>query len=139
MTPNRAANTGSAASAGSGASPTGPDGAAPAHSPHGRALVNLAAVVIMLAAAGATHGAVFGDSSGYIAVGGGIALGTAIAAAAAHWRWSAFETGLAGVVGYLLAGGPIALPSTTTSGVIPTLSTLQGLIIGAVQAWKDVG
>lgn len=100
--------------------------------------VSLAAVVLLLAAAAATHGAVFGGTPGYVAVAGGTAVGTAVAVAGARWHWNPFETVLAGVVTYLLAGGALALPSTTTAHVVPTLATLQGLVIGAVQAWKDL-
>ena len=88
--------------------------------------VSLGAVVLLLGAAGATHGAVFGDTSGYTAVAGGIALGSLIGLAGARWRWSLLETLLATTLTYLLAGGALALPATTTSRLVPTLATLQG-------------
>ena len=100
--------------------------------------VSLGAVVLLLGAAGATHGAVFGDTSGYTAVAGGIALGSLIGLAGARWRWSLLETLLATTLTYLLAGGALALPATTTSRLVPTLATLQGLVTGAVEAWKDL-
>ena len=72
--------------------------------------VSLGAVVLLLGAAGATHGAVFGDTSGYTAVAGGIALGSLIGLAGARWRWSLLETLLATTLTYLLGGGALACP-----------------------------
>lgn len=83
--------------------------------------VSLGAVVLLLGAAGATHGAVFGDTSGYTAVAGGIALGSLIGLAGARWRWSLLETLLATTLTYLLAGGALALPATTTSRLVLSL------------------
>ena len=100
--------------------------------------VSLGAVVLLLVAAGATHGAVFGSCSGYVAVAGGIVIGTLVALAGARWRWNPLEVLLAAVISYLLAGGPLALPTTTGRWGVPTMATLQGLVIGAVTSWKDL-
>ena len=131
----RAARTGSEAGRGPEAG-GGPE--ADQASARGVDWVSLGAVVLLLGAAGATHGAVFGDTSGYTAVAGGIALGSLIGLAGARWRWSLLETLLATTLTYLLAGGALALPATTTSRLVPTLATLQGLVTGAVEAWKDL-
>ncbi|SPT52959.1 Transglutaminase-like superfamily [Actinomyces bovis] len=101
-------------------------------------LGDLAVVTCLLLLAGATHGPVFGDHSGYLAATGGVLLGALVAVAAAVWRWNLLETSLGVVVVYLLGGGPLALPTTTSNRVLPTLATLQGLVVGATQAWKDL-
>lgn len=100
--------------------------------------VSLGAVVLLLVAAGATHGAVFGSLSGYVAVAGGIVIGTLVALAGAWWRWNPLEILLAAIISYLLAGGPLALPTTTGRWGVPTMATLQGLVVGAVTSWKDL-
>lgn len=97
-----------------------------------------AVVLTLLLVAAATHGPVFGGASGYLAAGGGVLLGGLLGAAGARWRWNGFEMLLATVVSYLLGGGPLALPTTTTARVVPTFATVQGLVVGAVQAWKDL-
>lgn len=100
--------------------------------------VSLGAVVLLLVAAGATHGAVFGSLSGYVAACGGIVIGTLVALAGARWRWNPLEVLLAAIISYLLAGGPLALPTTTGRWGVPTMATLQGLVVGAVTSWKDL-
>ena len=99
---------------------------------------SLGAVMLLLVAAGATHGAVFGSFSGYVAVAGGIVVGTLVALAGARWRWNPLEVLLAAIISSLLAGGPLALPSTTGRWGVPTMTTLQGLVVGAVTSWKDL-
>ena len=100
--------------------------------------VSLGAVVLLLVAAGATHGAVFGALSGYVAVAGGIVIGTLVGLAGAWWRWNPLEVLLAAIISYLLVGGPLALPTTTGRWGVPTMATLQGLVVGAVTSWKDL-
>ena len=118
--------TGTAASPGSGSSARRLDWA------------SLGAVVLLLVAAGATHGAVFGALSGYVAVAGGIVIGSLVGLAGTWWRWNPLEVLLAAIISYLLTGGPLALPTTTGRWGVPTLATLQGLVIGAVTSWKDL-
>ena len=122
---------------------TGADAATTASSGSGSPVrrldwVSLGALVLLLVAAGATHGAVFGSLSGYIAVAGGIVIGTLVALAGARWRWNPLEVLLAAIISYLLTGGPLALPTTTGRGGVPTMATLQGLVVGAVTSWKDL-
>ena len=101
-------------------------------------LDDLLAVTALLLLAGAAHGAVFGNAGGYIAAGGGVGLGLLVAAAGARWQWNVVETLIGSVVVYLAFGGALALPTTTTHRVLPTIATLQGLVIGAVESWKDL-
>lgn len=122
--------------------PSAPSPASPTPSPkpppRRLRLDDLLAVTALLLLAGATHGAVFGNAGGYIAAGGGVGLGLLVAAAGARWRWNVVETLIGSVVVYLAFGGALALPTTTTHRVLPTIATLQGLVIGAVESWKDL-
>ncbi|BDZ41262.1 cysteine protease [Paraoerskovia sediminicola] len=52
-------------------------------------------------------------------------------------RWPTVSVAAATIVGYLLVGGAVAFPSTTVGGVVPTLTTLRELSLGAVTVWKD--
>ena len=128
----------SPASSASPASPSASPTPSPKPPPRRLRLDDLLAVTALLLLAGAAHGAVFGNAGGYIAAGGGVGLGLLVAAAGARWRWNAVETLIGSVVVYLAFGGALALPTTTAHRVLPTIATLQGLVIGAVESWKDL-
>ena len=81
---------------------------------------------------------VFGGSTALPAIAGGLVLGSALALVGAWWRWGALTVVAAALVTYGLIGGPLAAPSTTVSGVVPTPDTLLGLARGAVTAWSQV-
>ena len=118
--------------------PPAPSAPSPKPPPRRLRLDDLLAVTALLLLAGAAHGAVFGNAGGYIAAGGGVGLGLLVAAAGARWRWNVMETLIGSVVVYLAFGGALALPTTTAHRVLPTIATLQGLVIGAVESWKDL-
>lgn len=118
--------------------PPAPSAPSPKPPPRRLRLDDLLAVTALLLLAGAAHGAVFGNAGGYIAAGGGVGLGLLVAAAGARWRWNVVETLIGSVVVYLAFGGALALPTTTAHRVLPTIATLQGLVIGAVESWKDL-
>lgn len=109
----------------------------PAHQRRYR-IVDLAVAALVLLLAGATHGDVFGDISGYVAAAGGVIVGLLCAGIAARTRAGLATSVLILVVGYLLAGSFFALPETLERGVIPTLDSIRGLLLGAVTAWKDL-
>ncbi|WP_311836007.1 transglutaminase-like domain-containing protein [Cellulomonas fimi] len=71
------------------------------------------------------------------AIAGGLVLGAGVAVVAARRRWPTLLTLAAVVVVFLVAGGPLAAPSTTLAGVVPTGRTLTTLVAGAVTAWKE--
>lgn len=81
---------------------------------------------------------VYGGASALPAVVGGLVLGTGVAFWAAARRWSAPVTVAALTVTYLLAGGPLAAPTTTVAGVVPTAATAVELARGAASTWKQV-
>ena len=65
-------------------------------------------------------------------------VGLLISAAATRWRWDALSVLAALLAAYLLLGGGLALGTTCLFGVIPTGQTLQLLVLGSVQSWKDL-
>lgn len=69
---------------------------------------------------------------------GGVLLGLAIAAAAAHWRWGLLLTTAVGLLSYLLFGNFLAAPREALFGFIPTGASLRGLLLGIVFSWKQV-
>lgn len=103
-----------------------------------RGAVDLAAVLALLTLGVQAFGPVFGSHVGYLAAGGAVVLGLGIALLS-RWRgWTRLGTLLAGLVGYLLLGGPLALPGTTIGGVLPTVETLQRLTLLSWQSWRDL-
>lgn len=81
---------------------------------------------------------VYGGLAALPAIVGGLVLGAGVAVAAAARRWSAAVTVAVLTVTYLLAGGPLAAPSTTVAGVVPTARTAVELARGAASTWKQV-
>ena len=101
------------------------------------ALVDVAALSVMLAAVAVGFGPVWG-SLGYVlpAVGGAV-VGLLVAWVGAWRRFPAVTVTALAVLGYLLFGGALALPHTTVAAVVPTLDTLRELLLGSVEGWKQ--
>ena len=100
--------------------------------------VDVAAMVVLLAMGVLAFGPVFADVSGYVAAGGGVLLGTALAIVGAWRRWSVFGVAAAALAVFVVFGGPLALPSTTVAGVLPTPETVNRLLVLTYQAWRDL-
>lgn len=81
---------------------------------------------------------VFGGRQGAIAAGVGVLVGLLVSWAASKWRWDLLSIVASVVAAHFLFGGAAALRETTRWGVVPTSRTLQTLVIGAVEAWKDL-
>ena len=81
---------------------------------------------------------VFGGGQGAIAAGVGVLVGLLVSWAASTWRWDLLSIVASVVAAHFLFGGGAALRETTRWGVVPTSRTLQTLVIGAVEAWKDL-
>lgn len=106
----------------------------PAHS----GLIDLAALVLLFVPAAVSFGPVFGGFEGYLAAGGGVAIGLALGWLSRRFDW-ALATVLAAAVGsYLLLGGVFALRKTTLWGFVPTVDTLVRLVPLSVQSWRDL-
>ncbi len=97
-----------------------------------RAMVNIAPVAVLLVLAALVHGPVFGGISGYVAVFGGLLAGTSLAFIARKMRLGIFMSIVALFLTYIIFGGLFAIPETTYFRVVPTLRTLQMLVIGIV-------
>lgn len=103
-----------------------------------RAAVDIACLVGTLALALVPLLAVYGGLVALPALVGGLVLGTGVAALGAVRRWSALTVVALVVVVFVLVGGPLAVPSTTIAGVLPTPSTVVELARGTVTSWKQV-
>lgn len=101
-------------------------------------LVDVGAMLVLLGTGVVAFGPVFGDASGYAAAGGGVLLGTAVAVLGAWRRWSVFAVAAATLAVFVVFGGPLALPSTTVGGVLPTPETVNRLLVLTYQAWRDL-
>lgn len=100
--------------------------------------ITMAAVALLLMPGVVAFGPVFGGAQGYLAAGGGVALGLTLGFLSRWRRWSLMSTVAAGVGAYLLFGGAFALRKTTIAGFIPTPDTLLRLVALSVQAWRDL-
>ena len=101
-------------------------------------VVDVAAMLLLLGMGVLAFGPVFADASGYVAAGGGVLLGTAVAALGAWRHWSVFGVAAASLAAFVALGGPLALPSTTLGGVVPTPETANRLFVLTYQAWRDL-
>lgn len=102
------------------------------------ALVDVAAMALLLAVGASSFGPVFSDASGYVAAGGGALLGLGLAVVSARLRWSGFTTVAAALAVFVAFGGALALPRTTVAGFVPTLETVNRLVLLTYQAWRDL-
>ncbi|GGM39239.1 transglutaminase family protein [Microbacterium saperdae] len=103
-----------------------------------RWILDLGATTLLVAVSLIGFWPTFGGPSFLPAVAGGILLGLAIAAVAAWRRWGILITTGLVLAAYFVFGGALALPQTTIIGVVPTLDTLQRLVLGPVTAWKQL-
>ncbi|WP_400999192.1 transglutaminase family protein [Agromyces sp. GXQ0307] len=68
----------------------------------------------------------------------GIAVGTLAAVLGTVLRLSVLVTVLLGIVLYFLVGTPFVMPGEAFLVVLPTLTSLAGLAVGAVHGWADI-
>ncbi len=100
-------------------------------------LVDLAVVAVLVVLAAVGFGPVWGGAGPVLAVVGALGLGTGLAWLGAVRRWGILTVTAATTAAYVVLGGALALPHTTVAGVVPTLVTLRGLLLGTVTVWKD--
>ncbi|MDF2434710.1 MAG: hypothetical protein JWP44_4341, partial [Mucilaginibacter sp.] len=67
-----------------------------------------------------------------------MAVGSAIAILGALYRWSSLFVLLASIVAYLVLGVPLAVPTSTVYGFLPSLQGLLDLVTGTALAWKQL-
>jgi hypothetical protein len=80
----------------------------------------------------------FGDGGYWLALSGGVLLGTVIAVVAARLSWGVLEIVALVMGGYFAFGGLFALRSATIWGFLPSLVTLRDLAVSSVFAWKQL-
>ena len=73
-----------------------------------------------------------------VAVGAGLVLGAAIALAGASLKLSSFWVLIATAIAFFVFGVPVAVPSQTTYGVVPTLAGLRELTTATALSWKQL-
>lgn len=103
-----------------------------------RWILDLTATAVLIVVALIGFWPTFAGPAFLPAVIGGIVIGLGIAAVAAWRRWGLLiVTGLV-IAAYLVFGAALALPQTALFGVIPTLDTIQQLVLGTVTSWKQL-
>ncbi|RFA17267.1 hypothetical protein B7R21_00575 [Subtercola boreus] len=106
--------------------------------PFWRPALDSAAMLALLVSGLVGFAPAFGGSGFVLAAGGGLVLGSVIAAVGARFRLNLFILTALTLVAYLLFGSLLAVPSAAIAGVVPTLESLRQLVLGIVFSWKDV-
>jgi transglutaminase-like putative cysteine protease len=99
--------------------------------------VDALALVLVLGATAVGFGPVWGSTGYLVPAVGGAVVGLAVAWLGAWRRWPAVTVLAVAVVGYVLFGGALALPADAIAGVVPSLTTVTDLLLGAVTGWKE--
>jgi transglutaminase-like putative cysteine protease len=106
-------------------------------SPLGTA-ADLGAVSALLSVGIVGFGPLFGGT-GYLVAGfGGLVLGVGIGWLGARFRIGILPLSALTIFAFLVFGAALTLPATTIFMVLPSTASLQGLLLGAVQTWKQV-
>jgi len=80
----------------------------------------------------------FGDLDFLVAAVAGVVVGTAAAVAGTVWRLGVLTTVLLALAAYFLLGTPFTMSDAALFGVLPSLTSLSGLALGAVYGWADI-
>ncbi|SEQ81350.1 transglutaminase domain-containing protein [Arthrobacter sp. OV608] len=81
---------------------------------------------------------VYGTYDFWLALGGGVLLGSLVAVAGACWRLGPLRTTAAAAAVYFAAGGFLVMRSESLFGTVPTLDVLRALALGPIQVWKSM-
>jgi transglutaminase-like putative cysteine protease len=79
----------------------------------------------------------FGRTGYLLAALGGLVVGGGVAITGWMLRLPVIATVALAIVGFFAFGTPLALPGQATFGVLPSLDSLSGLVLGAVFGWSD--
>ena len=81
---------------------------------------------------------VYATTAAVIVVAAGVILGTTIAAVSVRFSWSLLRTTLVTLAVFAVVGVPLAIPSKTLFGVVPTFDGLLSLASAVVLSWKQL-
>ncbi|MCB0893719.1 MAG: transglutaminase domain-containing protein [Propionibacteriaceae bacterium] len=81
---------------------------------------------------------VFDDPRYWLAVGGGVLVGGAVAVLGARVRAGSLLTFGFGLLGYLAFGAAFAVRESAIAGFMPSLATLRDLVLNVVFGWKQL-
>ena len=101
-----------------------------------RKVVDLVVISALLCVGLAGFAPLYVGTAWLTAAAGAVVIGLGLAIGGHYGRWPVALQGLAVMVAYFVAGGPLVFASTTVSGVLPTVGTLRALTDGAVTSWK---
>ena len=104
----------------------------------GRAIVDVAIVLILSLIGIIGFSSAFEDVGWLVAGVSGLLVGTGAAIASHFLRIGVIPTFLLAVVAYYLFGSAAAVPELALFGFIPTLDSLVNLSVGTVYSWADV-
>ncbi|CAO1650795.1 transglutaminase domain-containing protein [Salinibacterium sp. NYA9b] len=68
----------------------------------------------------------------------GVLAGSAVAIVSLWRRWSFLTTSVVAVIVFVVIGVPVAVPSETQWGVVPTPEGLSDLVLGVALGWKQL-
>ncbi|MGI9824003.1 transglutaminase domain-containing protein [Agromyces sp. Marseille-Q5079] len=94
------------------------------------------AVLSLLAIAG--YETSFGDLDFLLAAAAGLVIGTLVAVVGTMLRLGVLTTVLLGLAAYFVLGTPFTMPGSALFVVLPSLTSLAGLALGAVYGWADI-
>lgn len=103
-----------------------------------RAWVDVVVLTVLALLALLGFAPAFTDGAYLFAGVGGLLVGTAAGLVAAMRRLGILSSALVVVVAYFLFGSAFAMPGRAIAGVIPSVDTLSGLVVGAVFGWADI-
>ncbi|MDR6970198.1 transglutaminase domain-containing protein [Leifsonia shinshuensis] len=99
--------------------------------------IDVAVLVALSLIAVAGFEPAFGHYAFASAAVGGILVGGGVALLGRLLRLSWLLTAVIALAAYFLLGTPLALPGQALFGVLPSLDSLSGLVLGAVFGWSD--
>ncbi len=103
-----------------------------------RAWVDVVVLTVLALLALLGFASAFTDGAYLFAGVGGLLVGTAAGLVAAMRGLGILSSALVVVVAYFVFGSAFAMPDRAIAGVIPSLDTLSGLVVGAVFGWADI-
>ncbi|MFQ4149697.1 transglutaminaseTgpA domain-containing protein [Arthrobacter sp. LAPM80] len=102
-------------------------------------LLDGAVLLVLLGIAVLGFGPTFGHDLRYLVAGfGAIVLGLGVAAAGVRWRLGLITMVGLGFVVYMLFGSALAASNEAILGIIPSLASLRGLLLGIMLSWKQL-